>query len=403
MKPQTLSSFDDTLQSCLDVLSDLPIFWIKTEDELYRLIDKIDTLDRVALDTEFIKRTTYFPILALVQINTDTGIYLIDAPRLNLSDLWQALSEIPQMIWYACGEDLGIFYLLADCPPLDNVIDVQIGVAYLMGDLQVGYSRAINDFLGVNLNKTESQSDWLIRPLTDEQENYAADDVRYLLLLFDVINQRLVKKGIDSYAWEDSQTYAKELYLSHNLSDEKLYLSYSTPLYNQQQIAVLQAVTMWRESLARAINQPCSFIIGKQALREIVTDMPTTLKTLSYTTMSRSSIRLYGNELVAIIKTAKALPQNRQPAMPPPVYMTKDKPFRNELKGLVLSYSQKTGIPENLLLKNRWLDEIMVATVTDRALTTQALLGYRYKWIKNEVMPLFDKYKSTICEAMGIG
>lgn len=380
-----------------------PFFWVRTEDELYELIDKIDTLDRVALDTEFIKRTTYFPILALVQINTGTGIYLIDAPKLDLSDLWQALSEIPQMIWYACGEDLGIFYLLSDCPPLDNVIDVQIGVAYLTGDLQVGYSRAINDFLGVNLNKTESQSDWLARPLTDEQENYAADDVRYLLLLFDVVNQGLIKKGTDSYAWEDSQTYAKELYLTYTLPDDKLYLSYSTPLYNQQQIAVLQAVTMWRESLARATNQPCPFIIGKQALREIVTDMPTTLKALSCTTMNRSSIRMYGNELVAVIKSAKALPKDKQPAMPPPVYMTKDKPFRGELRALVASYSQKTGIPENLLLKNRWLDEIMAATATDSALTTHALLGYRYEWIKNEIMPLFGKYKSTICEEMSIG
>lgn len=88
-----------------NALDDLPTVWVRTEDELYELIDEIDSVDVVALDTEFIKRTTYYPILALVQVNTGRAIYLVDAPRLDLTEFWQALIEVPTMVWYACGED----------------------------------------------------------------------------------------------------------------------------------------------------------------------------------------------------------------------------------------------------------------------------------------------------------
>ena len=87
----------------------LPTIWVQNDDDLYALIDEIDASDVVALDTEFIKRTTYYPILALIQINTGNAIYLIDAPKLDLTEFWQALAEVPIMVWYACGEDLGIF------------------------------------------------------------------------------------------------------------------------------------------------------------------------------------------------------------------------------------------------------------------------------------------------------
>ena len=215
-------------------LLDLPSKWVRTDDELYKLIDEIDDVDVVALDTEFIKRNTYYPILALVQVNTGKGIYLVDAPRLDLTEFWQALCEVPSMVWYACGEDLGIFYLLANNPPLTNVFDVQIGVAYLTGKPQVGYSQAVNEILGVALDKGESQSNWLARPLTPEQELYAINDVRYLLILHQAVVQALNARQILDYANEDSTLYAKELYNTQHLDDDKLYLDHITPTTSPQ-------------------------------------------------------------------------------------------------------------------------------------------------------------------------
>lgn len=81
----------------------------KEQYQLDEVIHALEHCGRVALDTEFIKRDTYYPRLALVQLNTGDHIYLVDAPQLQLDELWQALSEVDVAIWHACGEDLGIF------------------------------------------------------------------------------------------------------------------------------------------------------------------------------------------------------------------------------------------------------------------------------------------------------
>lgn len=381
-------------------LLDLPSKWVRTDDELYKLIDEIDDVDVVALDTEFIKRNTYYPILALVQVNTGKGIYLVDAPRLDLTEFWQALCEVPSMVWYACGEDLGIFYLLANNPPLTNVFDVQIGVAYLTGKPQVGYSQAVNEILGVALDKGESQSNWLARPLTPEQELYAINDVRYLLILHQAVVQALNARQILDYANEDSTLYAKELYNAQHLDDDKLYLDHITPTYTRQQLAVLQALTMWRESLARAVNEPRSFIIGKQPLREITENLPTNMKDLARTTLNRSILRRYGSEIIRVIKEAKDLPQTQMP-IKTPIYTSKIKPHRHALDEATNVQARLLNIPANLLLKGRWINELMYHVyqglpVDDTHVLSEGLQGYRRAWIVGTVLPLLYEHEQSI-------
>lgn len=379
---------------------DLPSKWVRTDDELYKLIDEIDDVDVVALDTEFIKRNTYYPILALVQVNTGKGIYLVDAPRLDLTEFWQALCEVPSMVWYACGEDLGIFYLLANNPPLTNVFDVQIGVAYLTGKPQVGYSQAVNEILGVALDKGESQSNWLARPLTPEQELYAINDVRYLLILHQAVVQALNARQILDYANEDSTLYAKELYNTQHLDDDKLYLDHITPTYTRQQLAVLQALTIWRESLARAVNEPRSFIIGKQPLREITESLPTNMKDLARTTLNRSVLRRYGSEIIRVIKEAKDLPQTQMP-IKTPIYTSKIKPYRHALDEATNVQARLLNIPANLLLKGRWINELMYHVcqglpVDDTHVLSEGLQGYRRAWIVGTVLPLLYEHEQSI-------
>ena len=381
-------------------LLDLPSKWVRTDDELYKLIDEIDDVDVVALDTEFIKRNTYYPILALVQVNTGKGIYLVDAPRLDLTEFWQALCEVPSMVWYACGEDLGIFYLLANNPPLTNVFDVQIGVAYLTGKPQVGYSQAVNEILGVALDKGESQSNWLARPLTPEQELYAINDVRYLLILHQAVVQALNARQILDYANEDSTLYAKELYNTQHLDDDKLYLDHITPTYTRQQLAVLQALTMWRESLARAVNEPRSFIISKQSLREITESLPTNMKDLARTTLNRSVLRRYGSEIISVIKEAKDLPQTQMP-IKTPIYTSKIKPHRHALDEATNVQARLLNIPANLLLKGRWINELMYhvcqgLSVDDTHVLSEGLQGYRRAWIVGTVLPLLYEHEQSI-------
>ena len=101
-------------------LVDLPSRWVTTQEQLFNLLDEIDTCEHIALDTEFIKRDTFYPILALVQVNTGKGVYLLDVPKLYMDEFWEVIRDVPTLVLHACGEDLGICLLYTSPSPRDR-------------------------------------------------------------------------------------------------------------------------------------------------------------------------------------------------------------------------------------------------------------------------------------------
>lgn len=412
MTEKTTSLYDpdkvDNPQAIIDTLQasqSLPVHWVTDFDSLEACLDDLESCERIALDTEFIKRDTYYPKLALVQINTGDNIYLIDAPKLDLTEFWVVLEEMPLMIWHACGEDLGIFYLLSECSALDNVFDTQIALSYLTGQLQMGYQQALSEELAIEVAKGESQSDWLARPLSHDQEQYAIDDVRYLLSLYDILQQQLIKKGLVDKVTEDCQLYAKELYEAANIEDDATYLAMADFRYTGQQLAVLQAVSAWREALARATNQPKTFILKKQAVRDVVTELPTTMKQLTYkTSMHRSMLRLYGEELLSVINNARALTREEQPPQILAPYRSKDKTISKAVQKAVEAYEQETGVPANVLMRKKWLSQLYEVVAYDLPLDElpQGLKGWRKAWVMETLIPLIESHKEALQAGMGL-
>lgn len=393
----------EAIKRDLEASSELPVYWVSDFDALEACLDDLETRDRVALDTEFIKRSTYFPILALVQINTGECIYLIDAPKLDLTEFWVVLEEMPMMIWHACGEDLGIFYLLSESPALTNVFDTQIALSYLTGQLQMGYQQALSQELDIHVEKGESQSDWLARPLTHEQECYAIDDVRYLLNLYDILHQQLTKQNLLDKVIEDCQLYTKELYDAANIEDDATYLAMADFRYTDEQLAVLQAVSSWREALARATNQPKTFILKKQAVRDVVVEFPKSIKQLTQkTTMHRSMIHLYGEELIDIINKARNLPAEEQPARIFPPYRSKDKTVSKAVQQAVKDYEAETGVPANVLMRKKWLSQLYEIIAFDLPIEDipEGLKGWRNPWMMQTLIPLLESYKQELQEGM---
>jgi len=384
-----LSELD--IDALLDVADDLPVTWIKEQYQLDEVIDALEGCGRVALDTEFIKRDTYYPRLALVQLNTGGHIYLVDAPQLQLNELWQALSEVDVAIWHACGEDLGIFYLLSGCPPLTNIFDTQIALSYLTGQLQMGYQQALDDQLDMHIDKEQSQSDWLMRPLSDEQEQYAIDDVRFLPALYLSLEHALKSQGLFDYVWADCQLYAHDLYQAQHVEDEAMYLTMADYRYNSQQMAILQAVATWREGLARATNQPRTFVIKKQAVREIITEKPSNMRELAHkTTIHRSMLRLYGDELMKVINDAKMLAPVEHPLCLLPPYRSKNKVLSKAVQEAVDKQSEQIGVPANVLMRKKWLGQLYEVIAFDKDLgeLPQGLKGWRNEWVTQILIPV---------------
>lgn len=401
----TTTLAEPDIDALLDVADDMPVVWVREQYQLAMVLEDLATCGRVALDTEFIKRDTYYPRLALVQLNTGNAIYLLDAPKLRLADFWQSVSEVDIAIWHACGEDLGIFYLLSDCPPLTNIFDTQIALSYLTGQLQMGYQQALADVLDMHIDKEHSQSDWLVRPLSEEQEDYAIDDVRYLPALYLVVEQQLKSRGLYDYVWEDCQLYAAELYDVQHIEDEDIYLGLADYRYTGEQLAILQAVSAWREALARATNQPRTFVIKKQAVREIINEQPSNLRELAHkTTMHRSMIRLYGEELLTVIKNAKKIALADQPALIVAPYRSKDKALDNAVQEVIKAQAEALGVPKNILMRKKWLHELYEFVALDKADTEfpEGLLGWRHDWVKSKLLPVIQNHKSQLQAGMGL-
>ncbi|AMN50959.1 ribonuclease D [Psychrobacter sp. P2G3] len=393
------------IDALLDIADEASVTWVRKQEQLDEVIKALKVCGRVALDTEFIKRDTYYPRLALVQLNTGDHIYLLDAPQLQLAELWQALSEVDVAIWHACGEDLGIFYLLSGCPPLTNIFDTQIALSYLTGQLQMGYQQALDDQLDMHIDKEQSQSDWLQRPLSDEQEQYAIDDVRFLPALYLSLEYELKRQGLFEYVWADCQLYAYELYQTQHVEDEAMYLTMADYRYNSQQMAILQAVATWREALARSTNQPRTFVIKKQAVREIITEKPTSMRELAHkTTIHRSMLRLYGEELLKVIKEAKNLAPAEHPECLLPPYRSKNKVLSKAVQQAVDAQAEKIGVPANVLMRKKWLGQLyeVIAFDKDLAELPQGLKGWRNDWVMQTLIPVIKKHKTELQQGMGI-
>ena len=399
------SSSGIDIDALLETANDAAVTWVREQHQLDEVIKALAICGRVALDTEFIKRDTYYPRLALVQLNTGDHIYLLDAPQLQLAELWQALSDVDVAIWHACGEDLGIFYLLSGCPLLTNIFDTQIALSYLTGQLQMGYQQALADQLEIHIDKEQSQSDWLQRPLSDEQEKYAIDDVRFLPALYLQIEDKLKAQGLYDYVWADCQLYASDLYEAQHVEDDAMYLSMADYRYTSEQMAILKAIATWREGLARSTNQPRTFVIKKQAVREIVTEKPNSMRELAHkTTMHRSMLRLYGEELLKIVREARSLPPAEHPACLLPPYRSKNKALSKAVQYAIDEHAKSLKIPANVLMRKKWLSQLYEVIAFDQDISElpQGLKGWRHDWVVNTLIPVIEKHKTELQQGMGI-
>lgn len=404
------------LADFIELAEQLPVRWVTTQHQLSQLVDELGKCERVALDSEFIKRDSYYPYLALIQLNTGKAIYLVDAPKLCLDAFWAVLADIKLMVWHACGEDLSIFYLLSGCPPLTNIFDTQIALSYLTPQLQMGYQQAVKERLGIPLAKGHSQSDWLARPLSVEQEHYAIDDVRYLPALYLSLEQSLQQAGwLDAVA-EDCQLYAAELYNSQHIADDDLYLDAADFRYDAQQMAILQSVCAWREQLARATNQPRTFILKKQNLRDLVVEQPTSIKQLAHkTSIHRSVLRIYGDELIKIVKQSQALVERECPQTLVAPYRSKDKTLTKAVKIAISEHAKAIDISEGVLIRKKWLSELYELVALEQVSVNAeqqgragldklpaGLQGWRRAWVVGTLLPLLEQHKAELQQGMGL-
>ncbi len=288
--------------------------YLRTERDLARIADTARREGRLGLDVEFIRERTYFPQLALIQLSAGSELGLLD-PTSDLS-----LAAIEDLIvdpsvckvLHAAAQDLEIFAARTGTPPR-NIFDTQIAAALVGMGHQLPYSGVVSRVLGIAIEKGESFTDWLRRPLSAEQERYALEDVRHLLPLHDRLAERLQALGRTAWIQEECRHY-EELRFYQPDPRALHWKVRRTGALDPRRLAILEELAIWRDREARAVDRPRRNVLSDEILVELVRFAPEREEDLSrFRGIPGGLLRRSGAELVAAIRRGKSRPDKDCP------------------------------------------------------------------------------------------
>ena len=228
------------------------------EDEKDFLIKNLCKEKIIALDTEFDWRNTYFPKLSLIQISTKDTVFLVDCLNLTkASELKNLLENLDLLIFHSVRSDATVLFSALDIK-VKNVFDVQIAEKFLSKNSNKNYGEIVKKYISLNLKKTETNSNWLKRPLTEMQIDYASDDVEYLIEIY-----QLQKKKLKSNFDEVLRVSNEEA----SLGNQELFVSRLAKINHLSDLE--KKIFMWRENLAIKKNVPPSYVFKSKQLKKI--------------------------------------------------------------------------------------------------------------------------------------
>lgn len=323
-----------------------PHHWIDQQDQLLSVLPSMQQASFLALDTEFVRRSTYKPILCLIQIMTDQGeIFLLDACALNLAPFWQMLDDTTAVkVFHDSRQDLEIFWQEAGRLPT-SVFDTQLAALLLGYGESCGFGRLVEGELGVTLPKDQTASDWCQRPLTPEQVQYAIDDVVYLARIYPQLLEKLNQK--QRLHWIDADNQA--------LSDPALYQADIISLrkklkaprhFRAPQRLKLDALLLWREAAALDANKPRQWIADNGCMVAMAEKTPRHLDDLHALRLPAQTLRKHGKTLLELLHNP---PDIAQPVPLPEV----DNQALSSLRSHIEQVAEQAGLRQSAALATK--------------------------------------------------
>jgi len=344
----------------------LPHIWVDQDEQLAALCQQWQQVDELAMDTEFIRTDTFFPRPALLQIGDGSACYLLDVLALNdLEPLKKLLADGPLKVFHSCSEDLEMLAHWLGVLP-QPLVDTQLAAAFALQDAGRGYQRLVEDLLDLKLEKGETRSDWLQRPLTASQQKYAAQDVEYLLPVWHRLQAKLQELGWLDAVFEESRWLVIEA--EAQSSDQAWLRVKQAWQLNAQQLAVLQALSLWREETARAKDRPRSRIASDaliQALAERQPQHPAQMASLEEATPGW--IKRYADDVLPVIAQAAAGNESQWPEERVSPLSKEYKSTRKQLRQALSDEAKRLEIPQELLARRKQQDAWLQALLTEQA------------------------------------
>ena len=375
--------------------------FIQQQQDLTPVLEKMDRNEVYGLDTEFIKVDTLWPKLGVFQINVENNVYLLDGTTLDLTEFWNKLFRAQQNVFHACSEDIDLIYHYAQHKTLNNVFDTQVGMSFLGHGLQVSYQNALKQMLDVDIDKGETRSNWLARPLSPAQLSYAANDVLYLMNLSEKVKQELDSKSLLNFALEDCQHLTQEIATETPL--HLLYQDIGNYRHSRRQLMQLQQLAVWREQMVKALNTPRSFILKNSSMIDLVEKNPKNAFQLSGVKDIRQNVvREHGTTILDLVKF---LPEQADwPLRMARPIRHSSKDVGEKIDHLIQNVVNETSIPKEVLMRKKWMNALHQHVVfhNDEQDLPDYLLGWRYDLLTQPLIQLLRRDESYLSTQMKV-
>lgn len=342
---------------------------VTTSSELLQALELLADGDFVALDTEFMRESTYFPKLCLIQAATVNACVLFDPLALpDLQPLWNFLNDRRRIkVLHAARQDLEVMSVaMRDSTLSGPIFDTQIAGALLGHPAQIGYAALVAARVGQTLDKGHTRTDWSRRPLSMEQLQYAEDDVRYLVPLYVNLRDALEQAGRTQWLYEDT----------HELEDPSLHRTEPEAAWKRlkgldrlrpEQRATAKLLAQWREEAAIKHDKPRGWILADDALREIADRMPTELSDLeTIRNLPPGVVRRRGTELLALIGRGRDLGPSEPPMSLPPRPEPQQLALVTKLMSFARTQAEELQISPEILATRRDVEQLVFSRRTER-------------------------------------
>jgi ribonuclease D len=379
---------------------------IKTQKELEGAIAALERAEFVTVDTEFIRETTFWPELCLIQMAAPDLTALVDplAEGIDLKPFFELMAnEKVTKVFHAARQDIEIIFHRGGLIP-HPVFDTQVAAMVCGFGDSVSYDQLVQKVTGTHLDKSSRFTDWRHRPLSDKQLAYALADVTHLIDVYRHLREDLEREGRAHWLNEEMDILtARETYDPH---PEDAWKRLKMRLKKPQELAVVQAVAAWREREARERNVPRGRVLKDDAIYEIAQQQPrdvTALGRLRTTPKGweRSSV---ATALLGVVNAALDIPKEQMPKLPKPQQVQEGSGAAAELlKVLLRLTSEKQGVAAKVLASGDDIDRI--ASDGEKA-DVPALHGWRrevfgeqaLRLVRGEIALKFERRRIAVFE-----
>ena len=373
--------------------------YITTEDDLAILCEKLKTCDVLALDTEFVRERTYFHRLGLIQVAGDGVCAAVDP--ILISDIGPFLEIIknPKVIkiFHAARQDLEILVRLCG-QVVTPVFDTQVAAALVGWGAQISFARIVQKVMGKKIQKTETYTDWCRRPLSQSQIDYALDDARFLLPVYEKLGQ--VLKKMNRQDWIQAEFAYLEKPQVYEFPDPRRQFLKIKNVRNlrRKNLAVMVELAAWREEEAIKRDSLPKSVVRDEPLLEIARSLPKTPDDLAKIRgFHRKEVSKSGPAILTAVKKGLDTPEDQIPELPENDGYSTGKGVEELLAAYIQIRSEELKIEPSVLAHRKRIHDFVKCFEQKENLDEHFLMqGWRKEYVGDLLKSILDGSKAMV-------